>query len=184
MPQRCMCPNFNWEYRMIAELQRRKLNMFKWREGMLSPRALFKVRSRELPSGQLWFVPSRFQPCLTNLPTVKRPFHVGWFYSRVSVLNNICYRQGVIWFHVNQRCVVRGIALSSFLSCWLLANLNSRGSSVAPTWAHLCWPGSRSVHGSIHSCTIGWPHLAWRGHPKYCLGCLARSRRPPSVNES
>ena len=83
-----------------------------------------------------------------------------------------------------QRCVVRGIALSSLLSCWLLANLNSRGSSVAPTWAHLCWPGSRSVHGSIHSCTIGWPHLAWRGHPKYCLGCLARSRRPPSVNES
>ena len=40
MPQRCMCPNFNWEYRMIAALQRRKLNMFKWREGMLSPRAL------------------------------------------------------------------------------------------------------------------------------------------------
>ena len=27
---------------MIAELQRRKLNMFKWREGMLSPRALFR----------------------------------------------------------------------------------------------------------------------------------------------
>ena len=42
MPQRCMCPNFNWEYLMIAELQRRKLNMFKWREGMLSPRALFR----------------------------------------------------------------------------------------------------------------------------------------------
>ena len=27
---------------MIAALQRRKLNMFKWREGMLSPRALVK----------------------------------------------------------------------------------------------------------------------------------------------
>ena len=61
-----------------------------------------------------------------------------------------------------QRCVVRGIALSSLLSCWLLANLNSRGSSVAPTWAHLCWPGSRSVHGSIHLCAIGWPHFAWQ----------------------
>ena len=84
----------------------------------------------------------------------------------------------------NQRCVVRGIALSSLLSCRLPANLNSRGSSVAPTWAHLCWPGSRSVHGSIHSCAIGRPPFARRGHPKYCLGCLAWSRRPPSVNES
>ena len=62
---------------------------------------VFAARRILLPSGQLWFVPSRFQPCLTNLPTVKRPFHVGWFCSRVSVLNNICYRQGVIWFHVN-----------------------------------------------------------------------------------
>ena len=53
---------------------------------------------------------------------------------------------------IEQRCVVRGIALWSLLSCRLPANLNSRGSSVAPTWAHLCWPGSRSVHGSIHSC--------------------------------
>ena len=88
------------------------------------------------------------------------------------------------WRGPNQRCVVRGIALSSLLSCRLLANLNSRGSSVAPTWAHLCWPGSRSVHGSIHSCVIGRPRFARRGHPKYCLGCLARSRRPPSVNES
>ena len=62
---------------------------------------VFAARRILLPSGQLWFVPSRFQPCLTNLPTVKRPFHIGWFCSRVSVLNNICYRQGVIWFHVN-----------------------------------------------------------------------------------
>ena len=31
MPQRYMCPNFNWEYRMVAALQRRKLNMFQWR---------------------------------------------------------------------------------------------------------------------------------------------------------
>ena len=42
MPQRCMCPNFNWEYRMVAALQRRKLNLFQWREGMLSPRALVR----------------------------------------------------------------------------------------------------------------------------------------------
>ena len=84
----------------------------------------------------------------------------------------------------NQRCVVRGIALSSLLSCRLPANLNSRGSSVAPTWAHLCWPGSRSVHGSIHSCVIGRPRYTRRDHPKHCLGCLAWSRRPPSVNES
>ena len=83
-----------------------------------------------------------------------------------------------------QRCVVRGIALSSLLSCRLLANLNSRGSPVAPTWAHLCWPGSRSVHGSIHSYVIGRPRFARRGYPKHCLGCLAWSRRPPSVNES
>ena len=62
---------------------------------------VFAARRILLPSPQLWFVPSRFQPCLTNLPTVKRPFHVGWFCSCVSVLNNICYRQGVIWFHVN-----------------------------------------------------------------------------------
>ena len=55
-------------------------------------------------------------------------------------------------FPSSQRCVVRGIALSSLLSCRLPANLNSHGSSVAPTWAHLCWPGSRSVHGSIHAC--------------------------------
>ena len=75
--------------------------------------------------------------------------------------------------NLNQRCVVRGIALSSLLSCRLLANLNSRGSSAAPTWAHLCWPGSRSVHGSIHSCVIGRPRFARRGHPKYYLGCLA-----------
>ena len=27
-PQRCTCPNFNWEYRMVTALQRRKLNMF------------------------------------------------------------------------------------------------------------------------------------------------------------
>ena len=62
---------------------------------------VFAARRILLPSGQLWFVPSRFHPCLTNLPTVKRPFHVAWFCSRVSVLDNICYRQGVIWFHVN-----------------------------------------------------------------------------------
>ena len=62
---------------------------------------VFAARRILLPSPQLWFAPSRFQPCLTNLPTVKRPFHVGWFRSRVSVLNNICYQQGVIWFHVN-----------------------------------------------------------------------------------
>ena len=63
---------------------------------------VFAARRILLPSGQLWFVPSRFQPCLTNLPTVKRPFHVGWFCSRVSVLNSICYRQGVVWFHVSE----------------------------------------------------------------------------------
>ena len=62
---------------------------------------VFAARRILLPSGQLWFVPSWFQPCLTNLPTVKRPFHIGCFCSRVSVLNNICYRQGVICFHVN-----------------------------------------------------------------------------------
>ena len=62
---------------------------------------VFAARRMLLPSGQLWFVPSRFHPCLTNLPTVKRPFHFAWFCSRVSVLDNICYRQGVIWFHVN-----------------------------------------------------------------------------------
>ena len=84
------------------------------------------------------------------------------------------------WLTLYQRCVVRGIALSSLLSCRLPAYLNSRGSSVAPTWAHLCWPGSRSVHGSIHSCVIGRPCFVRRGHPKWCL----RSRRPPSVNES
>ena len=31
--------------------------------------------------------------CGINLPTVKRPFHFGWFCLFVSVLNNICYRQ-------------------------------------------------------------------------------------------
>ena len=36
---------------------------------------------------------------------------------------------------LDQRCVVRGMALSSLLSCRLLANLNSRGSPVAPTCA-------------------------------------------------
>ena len=30
---------------MVAALQRRKLNMFQWREGMLSPRALVTVNS-------------------------------------------------------------------------------------------------------------------------------------------
>ena len=55
---------------------------------------------------------------------------------------------------------------------------------ICGAWAHLCWPGSRSVHGSIQLCVIGWPRFAWRGHPKYCLWCLAWSRRPPSVNES
>ena len=59
------------------------------------------------------------------------------------------------WHISLQRCLVRGIALSSLLSCRLPANFNSRGSTVAPTWAHLCWPGSRSVHGSIQSCVIG-----------------------------
>ena len=38
--------------------------------------------------------------------------------------------------------------------------------------AHLCWPGSRSVHGSIHSCVIGRPRFARRGHLNYCLRCL------------
>ena len=80
----------------------------------------------------------------------------------------------------DQRCAVRGIALSSLLSCQLPTYLNSHGSPVAPTWAHLCWPRSRSVHGSIHSCVIGRPCFASRGHPKWCL----RSRRLPSVNES
>ena len=69
----------------------------------------------------------------------------------------------------NQRCVLGGIALSSLLSCRLLAYLNSHGSPVAPTWAHLCWPGSRSVHGSIHSCVIRRPHFVWPGNLKYCL---------------
>ena len=50
--------------------------------------------------------------------------------------------------------------------------------------AHLCWPANRSVHGSIHSCVIGRPRFARRGHLKCCLGCLTRSHRPPSVNES
>ena len=57
---------------------------------------VFAARRILLPWGQLWFVPWRFQPCLTNLPTVKRPFHVGWFCSRVSVLNNICFDR--VWF--------------------------------------------------------------------------------------
>ena len=43
------------------------------------------------------FVPSRLQPCRTNSPTVKRPFHIGWFCSCVSVLNNIFYRQRLIY---------------------------------------------------------------------------------------
>ena len=76
-------------------------------------------------------MPSRFQPCLTNLPTVKRPFHVGWFCSRVSVLDNICYRQGVIWFHVNAQpwtCVhsqkvVSGIRLCN---CFVFTFLDSK----------------------------------------------------------
>ena len=38
---------------------------------------VFAARRILLPSPQLWFVPSRFRPCPTNLPTVKRPFHVG-----------------------------------------------------------------------------------------------------------
>ena len=42
MPQRCMCPNFNWEYPMVAALQRRKLNISYWREGILSPRTLVR----------------------------------------------------------------------------------------------------------------------------------------------
>ena len=40
--------------------------------------------------------------------------------------------KGDYYIMKNQRCVVRGIALSSLLSCRLLANLNSRGSPVAP----------------------------------------------------
>ena len=83
-----------------------------------------------------------------------------------------------------EMCSERDSPLEPFVFCRLPANLNSRGSSVAPTWAHLCWPGSRSVHGSIHSCVIGRPRFVRRGHPKYCLGCLAWSRRPPSMNES
>ena len=92
-------------------------------------------------------------------------------------------RNSLTWRLIYQRCVVRGIPLSSLLSCRLPANLNSSGSPVEPTWAHLCWPGSRSVHGSIHSCVIGRPRFARRGHPKCCLGCLTRSRRLTSVNE-
>ena len=42
LPQRCMCPNFNREYRMVAALQRRKLNMFQGREGKFSPRVLVR----------------------------------------------------------------------------------------------------------------------------------------------
>ena len=60
MPQRCMCPNFNWEYRMIAALQRRKLNMFKWREGMLSPRVL------------VWGNPARVKFAAENILICKR----------------------------------------------------------------------------------------------------------------
>ena len=58
----------------------------------------------------------------------------------------------------DQRCVVRGIALSSLLSCRLLANLNSRGSPVAPTCADpeaeastgqftRMWSGGRVLRG-------------------------------------
>ena len=61
-----------------------------------------------------------------------------------------------------QRCVLGGIALSSLFVLQLLADLNSRSSPVAPTWAHLCWPESRSVHGSIHLCVIRRPHFARR----------------------
>ena len=50
-----------------------------------------------------------------------------------------------------QRCVVRGITLSSLLSCRLPANLNLRGSSVAPTWAHLCWSTRKQKRPRVNS---------------------------------
>ena len=110
---------------------------------------VFAARRILLPSPQLWFVPSRFQPCLTNLPTVKRPFHVGWFCSRVSVLNNICYRQGVIWFHVN--------VLQSKTTTFIMWELFRRGSRIAPRVVFVSRPGCPDFaqpyreHVSVHS---------------------------------
>ena len=51
--------------------------------------------------------------------------------------------------NMEQRCVVRGIALSSLLSCRLLANLNSRGSSVAPTWPTCADPEAEASTGQF-----------------------------------
>ena len=105
---------------------------------------VFAARRKLLPSGQLWFVPSRFQPCLTNLPTVKRPLHVGWFCSRVSVLNNIFYRQGVIWFHVN----VLWLKTTTFI----MRELFRRGSRIAPRVVFV----SRPAVPTLHNPTITW----------------------------
>ena len=79
MPQRCMCPNFNWEYRMIAALQRRKLNMFKWREGMLSPRALVRrIPARVKFAAENWWSYILFSPECKELTSMLDPLLYRW----------------------------------------------------------------------------------------------------------
>ena len=98
---------------------------------------------------------------------------VLWTHETVCVNDSFlaisnCMIYFSIWFyslfgpHIHivstQRCVVRGIALSSLLSCRLLANLNSRGSPVGPTCADpeaeastgqftRVWSGGRVLRG-------------------------------------
>ena len=67
-------------------------------------------------------------------------------------------------------CNERDSPLEPFVLPVLPAYLNSRGSSVAPTWAHLCWPGSRS---SIHiSDKIKTPHCSLCGRSPWPAGFL------------
>ena len=117
---------------------------------------------------------------------------VLWTHETVCVNDSFlaisnCMIYFSIWFyslfgpHIHivstQRCVVRGIALSSLLSCRLLANLNSRGSPVAPTCADpeaeastgqftRVWSGGRVLRGgATRSIVSGVSPGAWtRAH--------------------
>ena len=193
------CVHHWWSYISFAPECKESISMpdpllYRWGAPLVVIRCVQWTMQRGVL--QTWITPSK--PCHRNVGMNAAPTTVHSYWRHIgNIVNGVGDRAipigdlmstlatGMVSVIVsNQRCVVRGIALSSLLSCRLLANLNSRGSPVAPTWAHLCWPGSRSVQGSIHSCVIGRPRFARRGHPKNCLGCLARSRRPSSVNES
>ena len=72
-----------------------------------------------------------------------------WIKNSEFWKNSLFSADLIIHPYLHSTAVVRGIALSSLLSCRLLANLNSRGLSVAPTWPACADPEAEASTGQF-----------------------------------